>query len=246
MKRFTILLAACVVALALTTTAEARLAGGKCSAKAYQEYFVKKTAEEQRKYNVEYPKDYVTCANKLYKPFFDQHCPKCGVDSKCIAKSTARDFVEMSQNKKEVVDYALSVFENPDCSAAFVPMYVKAIRLVQKLGRAPTEDELLLLLYPGANHAKMAADMKEMGFSKMLGEPVNQDRDDDELGKAKGWRKHAQAGLKVWDAFWASPYGKHAAPGMPGGKIQGINKFRPNYDPYIKGPFNPRDEDEAW
>ena len=77
---------------------------------------------------------------------------------------------------------------------------------------------------------------------------------DESVGKAKGWRKHAQAGLKVWDAFWASPYGKHAAPGMPGGKIQGINKFRPNYDPYIKGPFNPNfptwtwtwDEDEAW
>ena len=49
-----------------------------------------------------------------------------------------------------------------------------------------------------------------------------------EAQKAKGWRKHAQKGLKVWDKFWSSPYGKHAGAGMPGGKIQGINKFSEN------------------
>ena len=66
-----------------------------------------------------------------------------------------------------------------------------------------------------------------------------------EAQKAKGWRKHAQKGLKVWDKFWSSPYGKHAGAGMPGGKIQGINKFRPNYDPYIRDELDDEDDDDV-
>jgi len=34
----------------------------------------------------------------------------------------------MMQHKKELVDFTLSVLENPDCSAAFVPMAVKTVR----------------------------------------------------------------------------------------------------------------------
>ena len=128
-----------------------------------------------------------------------------------------------------------------------VPMYIKTIRLGQKLGRAPTGVEVVRLLFPGANLAAIADDVKAYDMKSMLGlrKPVNQDRDDDslgfeadDLGKAQGWRKHAQGALKVWDKFWSSPYGKYAGAGMPGGKIQGINKFRPNYEHF-------RDEDET-
>ena len=47
--------------------------------------------------------------------------------------------------------------------------------------------------------------------------------------------KYAQKGLKLWDEFWSSPYGKYAGAGMPGGKLQGINKFRPNYEHFRDG-----------
>ena len=32
---------------------------------------------------------------------------------------------------------------------------------------------------------------------------------------------------------------------MPGGKIQGINKFRPNYDPYIRDELDDEDDDDV-
>ena len=226
---------------------EARLAGGKCTAKAYDELFLKEIALGKSKYNVHYSNDLQTCGKRILKPFFDQYCSACGGDRKCIDKSTAQHFAKMAQNKKEEVDFILSVFENPDCSAAIVPMGIKMIRLAQKLGRAPTGVEAMRLLFPGANLAAIAADVKEYDMKSMLGlgKPVNQDRDDDslgfetdDLGKAQGWRKHAQGALKVWDKFWSSPYGKYAGAGMPGGKIQGINKFRPNYEHF-------RDEDET-
>jgi len=247
MTRFTTLLVACVAILALTTVAEARLAGGKCSAKAFDELFSKQVAYEKRAYNIDLPEAFLRCTSKLSKPLFDQYCPACGVDKKCLVKSMLQHFVKLSQNKKELVNYGLSVFENPDCSAAIVPMGAKMLRLGQKLGRAPTEVEVVRLLLPGANLAAIAADVKEYDMNTILGlgKPVNQDGDEDSLGfgadtlgNAKGWRKHAQKGLKLWDEFWSSPYGKYAGAGMPGGKLQGINKFRPNYEHF-------RDRDEV-
>ena len=41
-----------------------------------------------------------------------------------------------------------------------------------------------------------------------------------------GWRKHAANGLKWWDRFWESPQGRYASPGMPGGQVDAIRKFR--------------------
>ena len=171
---------ACVAALALTTVAEARLAGGKCSAKAYDELVLKEIALAKSKYNVHYSNDLLTCSTRIYKSFFDQHCSTCGGDRKCIEQSTGQYFAKMAQNKKELVDFILSVFENPDCSAALVPMAVKTIRLVQKLGRAPTEAEVVRLLFPEANLAAIGADVKKLNM--MMGKQVNQDRDDDDLG----------------------------------------------------------------
>ena len=162
--------------------AEARV--GKCSAKAYNEYLQVSVNKYGRKYNIDFSDDYLTCVNKIYKPFFDRHCPTCGVDEKCIFKSISHDIQKMSQNKKEVVDFALSIFENADCSAAIVPKVVKTTRLTLKLGRTPTFVEVARLLYPGANLAAIAADIKEMnGRSSMRDE-------DDEVG---GWGAVAKA-----------------------------------------------------
>ena len=44
--------------------------------------------------------------------------------------------------------------------------------------------------------------------------------------KPTGWRKHAANGLKIWDSFWQSPQGRYASPGMPGGQVEAIRKFR--------------------
>jgi hypothetical protein len=161
-----------------------RLARGKCSAKAYDEEFLKKIAHDGRKYNLEFSDDFLTCTKKMFRPFFYQHCPNCGGDNKCIDKFTSQHFAKMMQHKKELVDFTLSVLENPDCSAAFVPMAVKTVRLVQKLGRAPTEVEVVRLLFPEANLAAIGADIKRLNMK--MGNPVNQNRGDDDLGSALG------------------------------------------------------------
>ena len=152
------------------------LARGKCSAKALNVWFSKELALA-RKYNFKFSDDYLTCTKKIFKPFFYQHCSTCGGDKKCIAKSSGQYFAKMMQNKKKLVDFALSVFENADCSAAIVPMAVKVVRLQQKLGRAPTQVEMVRLLYPEANLAAFGADLKQ--WTMMKGKPALRDEDDD-------------------------------------------------------------------
>ena len=164
----------------MTTVAEARLAGGKCSAKAYEELFLKEIALSGSKYNVHFSNDLQTCTVKILKPFFDQHCSTCRGDKKCIDKASAQQFAKMTQNRMEMVDFTLTVLENPECSAAIVPMGVKIFRLMQKLGRTPTEVEVVRLLFPEANLAAIGADMKKLKM--MEGRPVSQDRDEDDLG----------------------------------------------------------------
>ena len=51
------------------------------------------------------------------------------------------------------LDFLLSVFENPDWSAAFVPMAVKTVRLGQNLGTSPTEVEVVCLFFPAVTLA---------------------------------------------------------------------------------------------
>jgi len=169
---------ACVAALALTTVAEARLAGGRCSAKAYDELVLKEIALAKSKYNVHYSNDLLTCSTRIYKSFFDQHCSTCRGDAKCIDLAASRH--SMTMNKREQINFILSALENRDCSAAIVPMYVKVIRLMQKLGRAPTEVEAVRLLFPEINLAAVGADMKRMKEKVMMkGKPALRDEDDD-------------------------------------------------------------------
>jgi hypothetical protein len=152
------------------------LARGKCSAKALNVWFSKELALA-RKYNFQFSDDYLTCTKKVVKPLLYQYCPTCGGDKKCIAKSFNQHFAKIRQNKKKLVDFVLSVFENADCSAAIVPMGVKVVRLWKKLGRTPTQLEVVRLLYPEANLAALGADLKRLNMMK--GKPALRDEDDD-------------------------------------------------------------------
>ena len=219
MKLFHTLLFALVATVALTTMAEARLSGGTCSVTTFNKLMSAEKALAVNKYNIDVTanKYMMTCGTKMTKLFFDQHCVACGADLACMRKKILEDVqVNAKTNIMKLVDQGLSVMEIPECSAFIGPLFSKMMRFSLRNKRSPTMEEAIEFTFPNANIEAILADAKKWGIGKgmgmdmtnMMGMPVNEDRDDDDLGSIYGGSKPAYS----YGGMTYNRYGYNANP----------------------------------